>query len=134
SRKAPTANSRRGPRAWLIGGHLRQLAMGRSATWNDSPGTRAQNRNADITKWNISTSSEALTTARVVATEVPSMVGSAWYPTYEATSAAVPPNTADLMNALTKSLRKSTASCICCQTMPESMPSTCTPWNQLVAM
>ena len=39
------------------------------------------NKNADITKLNISTSSEALTTARVVATEVPSMVGSAWKPT-----------------------------------------------------
>jgi hypothetical protein len=36
------------------------------------------NSSADITKLNISTSSEALTTARVVATEVPSMVGSAW--------------------------------------------------------
>jgi hypothetical protein len=32
-------------------------------------------------KLNISTSSDALTTARVVATEVPSMVGSAWKPT-----------------------------------------------------
>lgn len=36
------------------------------------------NKNADITKLNISTSNEALTTACVVATEVPSMVGSAW--------------------------------------------------------
>ena len=36
------------------------------------------NSKADITKFSISTSSEALTTARVVATEVPSMVGSAW--------------------------------------------------------
>ena len=35
-------------------------------------------RKADNTKLNISTSSEALTTARVVATDVPSMVGSAW--------------------------------------------------------
>src|SRR5690606_10206957 len=37
-----------------------------------------RNRKAESTKLNISTSSEALTTARVVATEVPSMVGSAW--------------------------------------------------------
>jgi hypothetical protein len=37
-----------------------------------------RNSSADITKLNISTSSEALTTARVVATEVPSIVGSAW--------------------------------------------------------
>ena len=34
--------------------------------------------NADITKFSTSTSNEALTTARVVATEVPSIVGSAW--------------------------------------------------------
>jgi hypothetical protein len=36
------------------------------------------NKKADNTKLNISTSSEALTTARVVAIEVPSTVGSAW--------------------------------------------------------
>ena len=52
---------------------------------------------------------------RVVATEVPSMVGSAWYPTYEATSAAVPPNTADFRNADRKSSWKSTASFMTCQ-------------------
>lgn len=37
-----------------------------------------RNNIADITKLNISTSSDALTTALVVASEVPSMVGSAW--------------------------------------------------------
>lgn len=45
------------------------------------PGPPHWNSNAESTKLNISTSSEALTTARVVATEVPSMVGSAWKPT-----------------------------------------------------
>lgn len=39
------------------------------------------NNIAERTKLNISTSKEAFTTARVVATEVPSMVGSAWKPT-----------------------------------------------------
>lgn len=39
--------------------------------------THHRNSNADSTKLNISTSSEALTTARVVASEVPSIVGSA---------------------------------------------------------
>ena len=59
-------------------------------------------------KLKTSTSSEAFTTARVVATEVPSMVGSAWKPTYEATSAAIPPNTADFSIDTPKSSQTST--------------------------
>ena len=54
-------------------------------------------------KLNISTSSDAFTTARVVAIEGTSVVGSAWKPTYYATSAAVPPNIADFRNAGRKS-------------------------------
>ena len=51
-----------------------------SALRPDAAAARAaqRNKNADRMKLNISTSSEALTTARVVATEVPSIVGSAW--------------------------------------------------------
>ncbi len=63
--------------AGAAGGRTRaQCAQGVGAAMA-RPVHHAKN-SADSTKLNISTSSEALTTARVVAIEVPSIVGSAW--------------------------------------------------------
>src|SRR5690606_41620018 len=89
-----------------------------------------RNSSAERTKLNIRTSKDALTTARMVAREVPSMVASAWKPTWAATRAAAPPKAADWRQATRQSSPKSVTSRMVGREEPLSTPSTSTDWTQ----